>query len=1117
MKKTLMFLVAVTLFTVPALSTGFYSVHSPNGIDVWAVGNSGVVFHSFDGGITWTTFTRGSATLRSVYTLASNVWIVGDSGVCHVSTDGGNTWNTQVVGGGAALRSVTFFDAQTGWVAGNNGSILKTSDGGSSWTPQSSGPGPDLYAIAFVDSQVGFSAGTGGTLLKTTDGGTTWTNIAPIGWSKDILSLSVSGSAVYVSGVDEFCYRSTDGGTTWTQLNFRTDTRSDVNAVFAVSAESAYFVGGGGFIRTTTDRGATYNFGTHQMHAKLNSVFFYAATNGWACGEKNNAVLRTTDAGATWQLPQGTTVSYQWQQKFSAGSIGNTFCVNPVNKNIIYVVMGSTIYISGDRGDNWISTGRSITGGGSTWSFFVSPMDTNIWVAATSGGGKGVRRSTNRGVTWTTTLVRNFTTYGMPLEMDPDHPDTLIFAEEKPSTSDAVLYISANFGATWDTLARTSFRSPCDIVIVPGNTSLWYVGDGVTSSGQAQMWRSTNYGKTWTSIYTSPSSEIPMIASSRLRNNYAVATAWGGTSYMKTTNSGLSWSSLPSAPTGSTWGTDVAKDDPNVVVYATYGGSTSFLSTNAGTSFNPVVTLSGSNSGMLAYDRATFIAHQAGNGVWKYNITYTVPVTNLQTLTVVQPSAGAVWQYNTLHNITWNSGNISNLRIDYKTSPASAWQTIVASTPASPGSYSWRIPNAPTAQARVRISDASDSAPVDSSGLFSITASAISLTPSTIDFGAAAVGSSLWDTVRICNAGTATLVISSVTSDSAFFAPGRTSFSIPPGGCDTLSITFAPSAAQLYRDTLRIANNSPDSVQTVFLSGSGYSPAALTVIVPNGGEVWEYSQIHNITWSSTSVSLLKLEYRTHDSATWNMIADSVVADSGRYAWIIPNDPTSQARVKITDLAAGSLVDSSDNVFSIVAANLVVMPNSLDFGNVPTNQRLADTVRIENTGTADLVISQIVSDSLGFVPSRGSMVLSPGTSDTLTVLFAPMEVRSYTAHLRLTNNSAASPVVVSLTGVGTNPVGVRREDQLPATYYLTQNYPNPFNPSTVIAFGLPKDSYLTLKVYNALGQEVAVLVNSYVPAGRHQVQFDASGLPSGLYFYRVNAGEFVETRRMMLVK
>jgi hypothetical protein len=179
--------------------------------------------------------------------------------------------------------------------------------------------------------------------------------------------------------------------------------------------------------------------------------------------------------------------------------------VNPWNKNIIYVVMGNTIYISGNRGDSWGST-ATIPSGGSTWSFYVSPKDTNVWIAATSGGpdstGKGVRRSTNRGVTWTTKLRRNFTSYGMPLEMDPDHPDTVIFAAEGTGSGpDGILYMSTDFGGTWDTLAQTSFRSPCDIVIVPGNTNLWYVGDGTTGSGQAQMWRSTNYGHDWTSIF----------------------------------------------------------------------------------------------------------------------------------------------------------------------------------------------------------------------------------------------------------------------------------------------------------------------------------------------------------------------------------------------------------------------------------------------------------------------------------------------------------------------------------------------------------------------------------------------------------------------------------------
>lgn len=712
MKKSLLCLFAIVVMTLPAFGDGFYGIHSPNGVDVWAVGNSGTIFHSFNGGVTWTSSTLGTATLRAVYAMPPNVWIAGDNGTTYSSTDGGSTWNQQTVAGGASLRSISFINSSTGIIVGGNGTIEKTTNAGSDWAFKSSPSSQLLNSVTFADPLTGYVAGNAGTLLKTTDAGETWTSIAAPGWTKDILSVSVSGLTVYVAGADGFCYKSVNGGTTWTVLNFRTDTNVDVDAVFAVSPSDAYFTGGGGFIRKTVDAGASYAYGLHQMHAKLNSLYFYNATKGWACSEKNNAVLRTTDGGATWQLPQGTTVNYQWVNKVSGGSIGNTFCVNALNKNIIYVVLGSTVYMSGDRGETWTSI-ASISGGGSTWSFYVSPRDTNIWIAATSGGGKGVWRTTNHGSTWTKTLTRNFTSYGMPLEMDPDNTESVVFAAEGTGSGpDGILYLSRDFGATWDTLAQTSFRSPCDIMIVPGNTDLWYVADGVTGSGQAQMWRSTNYGRNWTSIYSTGSSEIPMIAVCRLRNDYAYATAWSGTSYTKTTNAGVSWT--PIASTSSTWGTDVAKDDPNVVIYGTYGGGTSYLSTNAGGSFT-ATSLSGSNSGMLAYDRATILAHQASGGVWKYNITYIVPTSTQQALTLISPAGGEEWACNSLQNITWSAGNIASVKIEYRTSPGGPWQTIASNVQGSLGTYAWVVPGTPTTQARVRISEASDGNPIDSS------------------------------------------------------------------------------------------------------------------------------------------------------------------------------------------------------------------------------------------------------------------------------------------------------------------------------------------------------------------------------------------------------------------
>ena len=100
----------------------------------------------------------------------------------------------------------------------------------------------------------------------------------------------------------------------------------------------------------------------------------------------------------------------------------------------------------------------------------------------------------------------------------------------------------------------------------------------------------------------------------------------------------------------------------------------------------------------------------------------------------------------------------------------------------------------------------------------------------------------------------------------------------------------------------------------------------------------------------------------------------------------------------------------------------------------------------------------------------------------------------------------------ITGTGNNSALT-----IPDSYQLSQNYPNPFNPSTKINFTIPVNGQVSLKVYDILGKEVMSLVNDVITAGRHEVTFNGSNLNSGTYFYRLQSGNFVETKKMLLVK
>jgi len=100
-------------------------------------------------------------------------------------------------------------------------------------------------------------------------------------------------------------------------------------------------------------------------------------------------------------------------------------------------------------------------------------------------------------------------------------------------------------------------------------------------------------------------------------------------------------------------------------------------------------------------------------------------------------------------------------------------------------------------------------------------------------------------------------------------------------------------------------------------------------------------------------------------------------------------------------------------------------------------------------------------------------------------------------------------------VATDPEHVAFQN--PKDYALQQNYPNPFNPATIIRFTLPKSTQAELTVIDLLGRVVETLAKGRYEAGMHQVAFDASDLPSGMYFYRLTTSDFTQTRKMLLVK
>lgn len=164
------------------------------------------------------------------------------------------------------------------------------------------------------------------------------------------------------------------------------------------------------------------------------------------------------------------------------------------------------------------------------------------------------------------------------------------------------------------------------------------------------------------------------------------------------------------------------------------------------------------------------------------------------------------------------------------------------------------------------------------------------------------------------------------------------------------------------------------------------------------------------------------------------------------------------------------------------------------------------VQITLAGTSSAVAGELV-DGNGTV-----VAVNNGTNSNPFTLTAPGP-GDYRVNAGFDNPNRrwdSAMVNISVTNVGGNPLN-------PTAYKLFDNYPNPFNPSTTLKYTLPEASFTSIKIYDALGMGVSSLVNETKSAGTYEVEFNAAGLSSGIYYYTIQAGSFIETKKMILMK
>lgn len=634
--RKLFLLIFSFIFISFAYSQGLNSVAASSPSNILAVGNNGKIFKSVTSGSGWSSYSiNPTVNYNSVSTADNYYFIAGSNGKIYKTSS--NNINLAELNTGiiSSINSVTFLDSLNGFACGDLGVVIKTTNGGINWVNINNGVSSvRLNSVSFKDISNGVITGDSGKYYLTSNGGTNWILQAPL-TSKNLLDSKYFNQGIVIVGEYGVIISKVNSGA-FQLINSKTN--SDIRSISGTFTNN-HICGGGGFIRNNYNSIAYLRFEQNPMMANLVDVVYFDSLNGYAISSLNDAIIKTTNGGVDWLLTAGTTVNISWVSKLTtSGGIGNNLCQHPNDRNSLFVMYGNRVYVSRNKGDNWTQIATTSLGT-SAHSFYVSPLDTNVWVAAIESSTDKVIRTTDYGVTWNTILSRNFSNYGQPLEMDQNNPSIFYFAPDAGG-----FYKSIDTGKTFTEISNNyPFRSPCDLIVMYDSSDVIFVADGVTGSGQGEIHKSTNGGLNWAKVHTNTSSsEIPAMANTIFDKSIMYATNWSGGSIFITTNYGDSWNLLRTNPS-SGWAADICKEDPTIVLTGSYGAST-FLSTNSGANFTTYSSGGGAGAGMIVPDRSTLINMMTG-GLYKLSINYSVVTEiNENTISAIAPKDFKLYQ-----------------------------------------------------------------------------------------------------------------------------------------------------------------------------------------------------------------------------------------------------------------------------------------------------------------------------------------------------------------------------------------------------------------------------------------------------------------------------------------
>ncbi|MCF8241686.1 MAG: endonuclease [Melioribacteraceae bacterium] len=192
--------------------------------------------------------------------------------------------------------------------------------------------------------------------------------------------------------------------------------------------------------------------------------------------------------------------------------------------------------------------------------------------------------------------------------------------------------------------------------------------------------------------------------------------------------------------------------------------------------------------------------------------------------------------------------------------------------------------------------------------------------------------------------------------------------------------------------------------------------------------------------------------------------------------------------------------------------------SIDMDTVFQSETSEYIFTIANTGMAELSISSIILSDTNFSVIYDQDIIDAESKMNVIIKFNGVEeITSYSSIVTIVSSDEDEPEIELPVSIVVEELTSVEDSSFPVNFSLEQNYPNPFNPTTTITFSVPQNEFIVLDVYNLLGEKITSLLNEEKPAGRYEVSFNASNLPSGTYFYRLNTGSNSSVKKMILLR